>query len=282
MTNTCTGTLDVPRQPSEVTSHRLRWPLPAVLGWGLGWLTYTTAVGLGAPGLWGVLVGTLAAAAIGIWSDTVWRAALVAVGFPLLMAFSSAFATVPAGWWLVPLALLLLAYPLKAWRDAPYFPTYAGALDDLPSVAKLQAAAPVLDAGCGLGVGLRALHGAYPQAQLHGIEWSAPLAWWARLRCRFASVRRGDMWASSWAPYSMVYVFQRPESMSRVMAKARREMVAGSWLVSLEFEAVGWRATACLRSPQGKPVWIYRVPVRRSARSAKSSATNGVPVSATA
>ena len=39
--------------------------------------------------------------------------------------------------------------------------------------------AHVLDAGCGLGHGLQALRRAYPQAQLHGMEWSWPL----RLLC---------------------------------------------------------------------------------------------------
>jgi hypothetical protein len=37
-------------------------------------------------------------------------------------------------------------------------------------------------------------------------------------------------------------------------------MRAGSWLVSLEFEAREAQATAVLRLPDGRPVWAYRCP----------------------
>jgi hypothetical protein len=49
-------------------------------------------------------------------------ARLIAAGFPLSLALTGA-AGLPAWAWLVPLALLLLVYPLNAWRDAPLFPT---------------------------------------------------------------------------------------------------------------------------------------------------------------
>ena len=57
------------------------------------------------------------------------------------------------------------------------FPTPTGALDGLAQVLPLPAGARVLDAGCGLGHGLRALHRAWPQALLHGVEWSWVLRW---------------------------------------------------------------------------------------------------------
>ena len=58
----------------------------------------------------------------------------------------------------------------------------------------------------------------------------------------------------------MVYLFQRPESMARAVQKARAEMPAGSWLVSLEFQAGGLQPHAVLRPRGGKPVWVYRLP----------------------
>jgi hypothetical protein len=67
------------------------------------------------------------------------------------------------------------------------------------------------------------------------------------------------MWRGSWAEHDLVYLFQRPESMARALAKADTEMRPGSWLVSLEFEAVGRCAHACMTLPSGRPVWIYRV-----------------------
>ena len=170
----------------------------------------------------------------------------------------------PAWAWLLPLALLWLLYPRRAWRDAPLFPTPAGALDALALQLPLPPGARVLDAGCGLGHGLRALHRAYPRARLEGVEWSWPLALAGAHRLPAGHVRRGDLWAGSWAGYDLVYLFQRPESMPRALDKARAEMNRGSWLASLEFEAAGWQPQAVHRCPDGRPLWLYRLPLRAS------------------
>jgi hypothetical protein len=58
----------------------------------------------------------------------------------------------------------------------------------------------------------------------------------------------------------MVYLFQRPESMPRAMAKAAAELQPGAWLVSLEFEAPGAPTTAYYQAPGGKMVRMYRAP----------------------
>ena len=120
----------------------------------------------------------------------------------------------------------------------------------------------MVDAGCGLGAGLRELHANYPQAELHGLEWSWPLTLACALRCRFARVRRADIWAVDWSGYDLVYLFQRPESMPRAMAKAAAELKPGAWLVSLEFEAVDFKPDARLEDVAGKPVWLYRAPFK--------------------
>jgi len=184
-------------------------------------------------------------------------------GFPLSLATmvaSSGPTLIPAWAWLVPLALLLLVYPINAWRDAPIFPTPPDALQELPQHAPLAGGALVLDAGCGAGHGLQALHAAYPQAELHGLEWSGLLRWVSAVRCPWARVRRGDIWLADWSAYDMVYLFQRPESMTRAVIKAG-ELKDGAWLVSLDFEATHLRATARYRAPGGKMVWLYRAPV---------------------
>jgi hypothetical protein len=159
------------------------------------------------------------------------------------------------------LLLLLAVYPLNAWRDAPLFPTPARALDALPRWAPLAPGARVLDAGCGLGQGLAALRRAYPHAQLHGVESSWPLRWLCALRCPWARVRHGDIWAADWSGYDLVYLFQRPESMAHAVAKARAELRPGTWLVSLEFEATAVQSTAQFTAPGGKMVWLYQVPL---------------------
>jgi SAM-dependent methyltransferase len=241
---------------------RLRWPLPALLVWLLAWTLWAMAQAMGlAPGLAFALATSVGLAGAAAPTGR-WRRALVAIGFPL-----SALATgaaMPAWSWLLALAPLLLLYPLRAWRDAPFFPTPALALEGLDRIIALAPAARLLDAGCGLGHGLVALRRVWPQAQLQGIEWSRPLAWLAAARCRWARVARGDMWAASWRGADLVYLFQRPESMARAWAKAQAEMAPGAWLVSLEFAVPGVVPAARLRAGARRSVWIYRTGVPAS------------------
>jgi hypothetical protein len=137
-----------------------------------------------------------------------------------------------------------------------------------------------------MGDGLRELHAAYPRASLEGVEWS--WLWWAvaALRCPWARVRRGDMWAGDWSAFGLVYLFQRPESMPRAVAKARREMRPGAWLVSLEFQAHDEQGRALtpaarLSLPGGRPIWVYQpVPALSPDQDADSS-RRGVPAGST-
>lgn len=239
--------------------QRLPWPLPAALAWAGAWLVFV----LLRPHLPPLLAAALACAvgtAASLGGQGWWRRTLIAAGFPLSLALSGA-APLPPWAWLALLALLALVYPLNAWRDAPLFPTPRGALDGLAALAPLPAGAHVLDAGCGLGDGLRALRRAYPQARLEGVEWSALLRLLCALRCPWARVRRGDMWRTDWSGQQLVYLFQRPESMARAGAKARAELPPGAWLVSLEFAVPGALAHAQLHPPGGRAVWVYRMPL---------------------
>lgn len=201
-------------------------------------------------------------AALSLLGSTPWRRIFIAAGFPLLLVASGVAGAMPAWGWLLPLALLALVYPLNAWRDAPLFPTPTGALRGLAARAPMPPGACILDAGCGLGAGLRELRIEYPEAVLNGLEWSWPLRIVCARRCRFATVRRGDMWAADWSVHDIVYVFQRPESMDRAAEKATREMRPGAWLVSLEFEAPGFAATEVMECADGRRLWLYRVPLR--------------------
>lgn len=242
----------------------LPWPLPALLAWLAAWALAWGLLQLGLPAAlaWagGAAAGVLPALAMP--AAGAWRRGLVAAGFPLSALASGAAAGVPAWAWLLPLALGLAAYPLRAWRDAPLFPTPADALAGLAEAAPLPPGARVLDAGCGLGHGLAALRRAYPQARLEGVEWGWPLRLAAGWRCPWARVRRGDLWAGDWSGLDLVYLFQRPESMARAHAKACAEMAAGAWLVSLDFAVPGVAPTAVLRAPGRQPLWLYRTPGR--------------------
>ena len=248
---------------SAPTSGFFRWPVPALIVWAAGWLCYGFLLREDVPTVAAMLLSVLTgfAASAVAWKRGVSRARLLALalGFPVSLLLSGA-ATLPAWVWLLPLALALLVYPMHAWRDAPVFPTPLQALRDLPGSAPLPPQALILDAGCGAGDGLKALRLAYPQARWVGIEFSRPLRWLAKLRCPWASVRHGDIWLEDWGSYDMVYLFQRPETMPRAVAKAQAEMRPGTWLVSLEFVAVALQPAAVVYASEDRPVWVYRLP----------------------
>lgn len=239
----------------------MAWPLPALLVWAAAWVVYTLAMQAGL----GPVAALLLACALGVAGSLLapnwWRRLIVAGGFPLSLAASGALTLAPA-YWLLPLALLLLIYPLNAWRDAPLFPTPRDGLRGLGERAPLPPGARVLEAGCGVGDGLIALRRVYPEADLHGLEWSWPLRWLCALRCPWARVRRGDIWRADWSGYQMVYLFQRPESMGKAVDKARAELAPGAWLVSLEFPALELEPDAVLASDRARTVWAYCVPLR--------------------
>ena len=241
----------------------LPWPLPALLAWAAAWLAFVALQRAHLPAAWALVLACGLGTAASVLGGTWWQRGLIAAGFPLSLALTGA-AGLPAWAWLVPLALLLLVYPLNAWRDAPLFPTPPDALNDLPDFAPLEPGARVLDAGCGLGDGLIALRQAYPLARLEGLEWSRPLRWLCARRCPWAQVHWGDMWRADWSGYQLVYLFQRPESMARAAAKAQAEMAPGAWLVSLEFAVPGVPPHAQLHAPDGRPVLLYRMPAAPS------------------
>ena len=241
----------------------LRWPLPALLAWAGTWSIFLRLLIPNLPVLPAVGIATVIGVLVSVLGGTFWRRIAIGAGFPLSLLLSGVV-VLPAWAWLAPFALILLIYPMNAWRDAPLFPTPSKALVDLPLHIKLKDGAAILDAGCGLGHGLAALHAAFPHAQCAGIEWSWPLRFLTALRCPWASIRQGDMWAADWRSYEMVYLFQRPESMPRATTKASAELAHGAWLVSLEFPALDLQPALVLQRAEGKPVWLYQAPFKRA------------------
>lgn len=237
----------------------LRWPLSALMAWTGTWALFLLVLAPRLPLLLAVALATAVGVLCSVMAGTFWRRLAIAAGFPLSLLLSGSI-TLPAWAWLLPLLLILLIYPMNAWRDAPLFPTPANALHQLEQHAPLAPHAKILDAGCGLGHGLIALRFAYPEALLVGIEWSWPLRLLTALRCPWAKIRQGDIWKADWRSYDMVYLFQRPESMPRAVAKARAELKPGAWLVSLEFVALELQANASVQTVEGKPVWLYQAP----------------------
>lgn len=239
------------------------WPLPALVAWVLAWAVHVYIHRQGWGGLWALLLPFALGVIAAVWAARLGqsraRQVLLVAGFPLSWLLL-ALPALPAWLWLIALGSLLCLYPLRSWRDAPVFPTPLGALQVLPSHAPLMAGARVLDAGCGAGDGLLALRRVYPDALYAGVEFSRPLSWLARWRCPWAHVQHADMWSLDWSPYSMVYLFQRPESMERACQKARQQLAPGAWLVSLEFPVLGLIPQASAQLEGGRTVWLYQVP----------------------
>jgi SAM-dependent methyltransferase len=243
------------------------WPLSALLVWLAAWLVHAVLLGWGRE--LALVGGTVLGGALALFHERRWRRLMVALGFPVSVLALGWQGGAPALWWLLPLALLWWLYPSRSWREAPLFPTPKGALDRLPALAPLPPGARALDAGCGAGDGLRELMRAYPQVRVEGVEWSRPIAWLARWRARGARVRQGDLWADDWAAFALVYVFQRPESMPRVWAKACAELAPGACLVSLDFAVPDVTPAARWQLANGQFVWLYRVERKAAPKPAK-------------
>jgi len=243
----------------------MRWPLPALLAWAAAWALHAALCALGVSPWVAAALASALGVALALRAATPWRRRLIAAGFPVSLAASTLAVALPAWLWLLPLAMLALLYPLRSWRDAPLFPTPAGALTGLSGRLPLRPSACIVDAGCGLGDGLRELRREYPSSRLVGLEWSWPLRWVCALRCRFARVRRRDIWIADWSGFDMVYLFQRPESMPRAGVKAAAELRPGAWLASLEFEVPGLRPALVHGCADGRRLWLYQAPLRVAA-----------------
>jgi len=261
---------------------RLPWPGPALLAWSGSWALMWALRGVNVSPWMAVTASVTASAVCSVFGQTMWRRGWIALGFPLSLVTCGAAGALPGWAWLLPLGVLLGLYPLNAWRDAPVFPTPEGALAGLGVEVPLHDMARVLDAGCGLGDGLRELRREYPRVRLDGLEWSWLLRLVCGWRCRYAKVRRGDMWATDWRDYELVYLFQRPESMGRAAVKAREQLRPGAWLASLEFPIPDLVATQQLACRDGRIVWLYQMPVAtplaRSHRRVASAPSPSAPL----
>jgi len=239
----------------------LIWPLPALLSWGLSWGLFLLLLSVLDSNVWAFLGATVLSVSLTALGSTLWRRFLILVGFPLSqLLLTQTSQTLPPLAWLGLVLLIAAVYPLNAWSDAPLFPTPSKALTQIPDHIKLFDGAKILDAGCGLGDGLKALRAAFKNCVFYGLEMSWPLRFFCALRCPWASIRQGNIWLAQWAPYDMVYMFQRPESMPKAVEKAAAELKAGAWLVSLEFEARLLKPQAVVYGADGRPVWMYRAP----------------------
>lgn len=147
------------------------------------------------------------------------------------------------GYALAAFCLLASLYWGVARTRVPLFLTSQAAVRALATVLPAGRSFSFLDLGCGLGGVLASLARARPAGRYFGIE-SAPLPFllgWLRTALGGGScrVRWGDFNALDLSRYDVVYAYLSPAAMNDLWRKARREMRAGSLLISNSFTIPG-------------------------------------------
>ena len=205
------------------------------------------------------LPALLLACALGVAGSllaaTWWRRGLIAIGFPLSAALTGAVA-LPAWAWLLPLALLLLVYPINAWRDAPLFPTPPGALRGLEAHAALADGAPVLDAGCGLGDGLKTPARGLPARSCMG--WNGAGRWPCCAVCAALGQGAPRRYLGRGLECLCAGVsVPAPESMAAWPRRPAPKWLRNGWLGQPGVRLPGVRPSMRLQSFAGHGVWVY-------------------------
>lgn len=189
-----------------------------------------------------------------------WRA--IHFALPLLAWGGLAMAIAP-GWYLAAFAALLLLFGPTMQTSVPLYLSSRRELESLATLIPDGAALRVLDAGCGIGSALAALHARRPAARLEGVE-SAVLPWLAaRLRAAWRAdrfrVSLGSLWRRDFAGYDVVYAFLSPAPMARLWRKASAEMRPGTLLVSNRFAVPGKPPAVTLDVGGGRRLYAWRM-----------------------
>lgn len=143
-------------------------------------------------------------------------------------------------WLFLAVFLFMLVLFWSTFRtQVPYYPSgqpaWAAVAGQLPQGRAIR----VIDIGSGLGGLVLYLARRRPDINATGIEL-APLPWLASyLRARLGGSRarfiRGDYESLDFGGYDAVFAYLSPAAMTALWRKARREMRAGSMLMSYEF-----------------------------------------------
>ncbi|MGE6740110.1 hypothetical protein ACQKGC_07525 [Allorhizobium pseudoryzae] len=164
----------------------------------------------------------------------------IAVLFPLALQIGLSLDNLPAWPFGVAFVALALVFSNTARERVPLYLTNRATAEALAALMTEKTATRVIDLGSGLGGVVRALDGDGRVAR--GVE-TAPLSWlvsWCLSKVSgHGTILRQDLWATDLSQEDVVYAFLSPEPMPELWEKARREMKAGSHLVSNSFAVPG-------------------------------------------
>ncbi|MPS48451.1 MAG: class I SAM-dependent methyltransferase [Methylobacillus sp.] len=191
-----------------------------------------------------------------------------------------------AVWWrwihlLFPVAvLLMLQWQLPAWiyllafcftlavfwstyrTQVPFYPSLPATWRQVKALVPADRKVSVLDIGSGTGGLVLYLARERLNARCAGVEL-APLPWLvsvllAYLKKSPVSFKYGDYQAVNLSEYDVVFAYLSPAAMPDVWRKAKKEMQAGSLLISYEFEIPGVVPKLQIQDRPGAPsifVW---------------------------
>lgn len=123
-----------------------------------------------------------------------------------------------------------------------------------------------VDLGCGLGGVTLALAQARRDGAFTGVELAPLPAWVGQMRAqrgpRNARILRASLWEQPLGAYDFVYAFLSPVPMPALWEKARREMRAGTLLVSNSFAVPGQEPDQVVEvgDARGSRLLVWRMP----------------------
>ena len=174
---------------------------------------------------------------------------------------------VPAWVWLAAFAVLALIYWNSPGGRVPLYLTNRATYRALAELLPKERGFSFADLGSGLGGPVFALAKRRPDGAFTGFE-TAPLPYLiSKLRGLFsrrpnASIAFADYRKRDLAPFDVVYCFLSPAPMPELYRKARREMRAGSLLISNSFFVPGHRADRTLEvdDRRGTILYVWEMP----------------------
>ncbi len=214
----------------------ITWPTLSLLSWISDWLVFLWLINLKVgSSVAFFIVLLLVIVKLLIVKTSKWKKIFLLLGFPLsafLLQINQASSTIG---WLMPLLILLIVYPPNSWKDAPIYPTPKNALDGLNAILNLKNNSKILDFGCGVGHGIKAILQEWPNSYVFGVENSIFFYLFTKLKYHKATIIFDNMWDVHLSNFNVLYVFQRPETMTEIWEKAKKEMPPNSFVISLSF-----------------------------------------------
>jgi hypothetical protein len=223
--------------------HRLPPLLRALLAQALAFagLVALARLGLRFPPLIWVLLQAVLAVFLSRALDLDPRWILIQAALPFLVR-ALWHAPIPPWIYLALFLALALVFGGGLLSRVPLYHASADAWEKLEGLLPEKPGLRFVDLGCGFGGPVAHLARARPDGIFLGVE-ASPLTWLAAwLRCLSlpnARIRLGSLWRTELQEFDVVYAFLSPVPMPALWAKARREMRAGSRLVSHSFDIPG-------------------------------------------